>query len=114
MQMNAWRYVLFALGCVFALPITLYLLATIGILPGTGLLERCFTFFFIGVGDWLQTVGEPGLLSSTAGHVPHLTLIGMVLIYLLPAGVCFWAFHRFRSAPPRMPHENGPPPKQIR
>jgi len=97
--MKTWRYILFSVGCVLTLPIVLYLLAMIGVVPSTGFLHRCLGFCYIEIGYWLHEVGEPGVLSSTAGHMPHLTLIGVLLIYVLPACVCFWTFWRLRTKP---------------
>ena len=95
--MKAWRYISFTAGCVFTFPIALYLLATVGVLPSSGFFDRWIAFFYIEVGYWLHEVGEPGFLSSTAGHMPHLTVIGVFLIYALPACVSFWTFWRLRT-----------------
>ena len=97
--MKAWRYILLTVGCVFTILIALYLLALVGILPDTGFLRGCLEFSYIEIGYWLHKVGEPGFLSSTAGHMPHLTVIGMVLIYALPGCACFWGFRRLRAKP---------------
>lgn len=95
--MRTWRYTLLTLGCFFATPIVLFLLRLVFVFPDDGFLQKCLVFFYIVVGDWLYQSGALRFLSSTSGHMPHLTPAGAFSLYMLPASLFFIGFHRLRG-----------------
>lgn len=88
LRMRVLRYMLLVVGCVFLVPVLLDGLAMLGLLPEGSFLQRCLGFFFIMVGDWLLSLRVPSYIANTGGHMPHLTVFGFVLVYVLPAGLC--------------------------
>ncbi len=106
-RLSATRYFLFTVGSILLIPIVLLGVALVGALPDTGPINRCATFFYIEVGYWLYKLGMPEFIANTGGHMPHLTIFGMAVVYLIPACLCFYGGRRMRikasqtSAPPK-------------
>ncbi len=57
--------------------------------PQSGLYRRVFDFLFVDLSYELLKTGVPQSIVSTAGHIPHFTVVGVLLFFVLPAICCF-------------------------
>jgi hypothetical protein len=57
--------------------------------PASGLFRHAFDLVFVEPAYGLYRLGAPEFIASTGGHIAHLTLLGIVLLCLVPAGTCF-------------------------
>jgi hypothetical protein len=87
--MKATRYILFALSGVFVAPIVLAFLGSLLPLPDDGFLRRFFFDPNMEITYALYHAGVSRKIVSTGGHFAILTTLGICVVYLLPASVCF-------------------------
>jgi len=102
--MKATRTILFAISCLFIAPIALFYLGSVLPLPDDGLLARCFYVPHVFVSYAVYAAGGSGILVSTGGHMALLTNQGIVVVYLLPALLCFVVGILLRSKRPLEDH----------